>query len=152
MSKPNSLELSHRRFRYCLIMSAREIQKRLISSGLWKEAMTGTGFQIFVEIPKLGDDLSVEVVYGLSFEENDTLVYIVEFGRNTLDTLWEKLCAKNMEDQFAMFSSLAICPCDNMLYIANKTFVEYSVNDLIVTEDHKLIHTKTNETIWKPPS
>lgn len=125
-----------------------QITNALLQTGVWKWVKTAFGVEVLVNAPVINDDPRVEVVTGLLFKQQRT--FVVELGRNTLDTLWVKMSAKNLHSAFASFSILNVNPTDSMLYIGNRVIASYLEKDLKIDQDNRLIYTPTNHILWQP--
>lgn len=124
------------------------VAQALVDTGLWKWVMTATGIRVLVNAPSSNDDPNIEVLTGLSFEKHRC--FVVEFGRNTLDTLFVKMVAKGLQDTFANFTTLPINQDDGMLYIGNRLITTYKTDDLYVDDKNNLIHQPTKHVLWHP--
>jgi hypothetical protein len=125
-----------------------QITTALLKTGVWKWVKTSHNIDVLVNAPAVDDDPRIEVVTGLLFKHQR--IFVVELGRNTLDTLWVKMSAKNLHSAFASFSILNVNQQDSMLYVGNRIIASYLEKDVKIDEHDRLIYTPTNHTLWKP--
>lgn len=123
-----------------------DLAQQLIATQLWKKVTTASGLSAIVAIPVIGDDLRVEVVNGLALEGD--MAFVIEFGRSTIDGIYDKLKQTGLTATFAEFAKMPINADDSMLYIAHKQLVAFKQNELILTGNN-LVHKPTNRTLWK---
>ncbi len=125
-----------------------QIITALLQTGVWKWVKTAHNVEVLVNAPVVNDDPRNEVVTGLLFKHQR--MFVVELGRNTLDTLWVKMSAKNLHNAFASFSILNVNQQDSMLYVANRIIASYLEKDVKIDQDNRLIYTPSNHILWKP--